>query len=234
MASRSSSSKSQRNVLRVGIAGIGFMGWIHYLAYRRAAGVKIVAICTRDKKKLAGDWRGIRGNFGPPGEQVDVSQWKRYDDLRDLLADPDIDLIDNCLPPYMHHDVSVKALRTGKHVFLEKPMALTIADCVGMVSEAKRHQRQVLVGHVLPFFPEYAQARKIINSGKYGKLLGGTFKRVISDPLWLRDFYEPHRVGGPLVDLHVHDAHLLFRSCGCRFRHQRRHSSAGARLYAWL
>jgi predicted dehydrogenase len=56
---------------------------------------------------------------------------------------------------------------------------------------------------------EYAFARKAIASGKYGKLLGGHFKRVISDPLWLADFYDPAKVGGPLVDLHVHDAHFI-------------------------
>jgi predicted dehydrogenase len=201
--------KSTNSPLRVGIAGIGFMGWIHYLAYRRVPGVEIVAICTRDKKKLAGDWRGIRGNFGPPGEKVDVSGIKRYADLRELINDPEIDLIDNCLPPYLHHDVTVKALRAGKHVFLEKPMALTVADCVGMVAEAHRNEKQVLVGHVLPFFPEYAEARRIIDSGKYGRVLGGHFLRVISDPLWIKDFFDPHRVGGPLVDLHVHDAHFI-------------------------
>jgi predicted dehydrogenase len=202
-------TKTNSRVLRVGIAGIGFMGWIHYLAYRQVPGVELVAICTRDKKKLAGDWRGIRGNFGPPGEKVDVSGMKRYSDLKQLIHDPEIDLIDNCLPPYLHHDVTVQALRAGKHVFLEKPMALTIADCTGMLAESKRSGKQVLVGHVLPFFPEFAHARKIVASGKYGRLLGGRFKRVISDPLWLKDFYEPNRVGGPLIDLHVHDAHFI-------------------------
>jgi predicted dehydrogenase len=209
MAAAKSNSKSSRTTLRVGIAGIGFMGWIHYLGYQRAQGVEVVAICTRDKKKLAGDWRGIHGNFGPPGEKVDVSRMKQYSDIRDMIADPDVDLIDNCLPPYLHHDVSVKALRAGKHVFVEKPMALTVADCMGMVAEANQRKLQLLVGHVLPFFPEYAHARKIIDSGKYGRLLGGHFRRVISDPLWLKDFYEPNRVGGPLVDLHVHDAHFI-------------------------
>lgn len=195
--------------LRVGIVGIGFMGWIHYLAYRRVPGVEIAAICTRDKKKLAGDWRSIRGNFGPPGEIVDVSGIKQYADVSDLLADPDIDLIDNCLPPYLHRDVSLQALRAGKHVFVEKPMALTVADCMAMLAESKRRRKQILVGHVLPFFPEYVQARQVIAGGKYGRLLGGSFKRIISDPLWLNDFYDPKRVGGPLVDLHVHDAHFI-------------------------
>ncbi len=202
-------TKKSGKPLRVGIAGIGFMGWIHYLAYRQVPGVKVTAICTRDKKKLSGDWRGIRGNFGPPGEKIDVSGMNCISNLSELLRDPDIDLIDNCLPPHLHHDVSVQALQAGKHVLVEKPMALSVADCSGMVHAANRSGKQLLVGHVLPFFPEYAEARRIIESGKYGSLLGGTFKRVISDPLWLPDFFQLNRVGGPLVDLHVHDAHFI-------------------------
>lgn len=196
-------------MIKVGIAGIGFMGWIHYLAYQRVRGVKLAAFCTRNQKKLAGDWRSIEGNFGPRGEQVDVSGMKTYRQLSDLLADPEIDLIDNCLPPHLHADVSIQALKAGKHVFVEKPMGLTAAECRKMVAVAKKADRQILVGHVLPFFPEYIQARKAVDGGKYGKLLGGHFKRVISDPLWLKDFYDPDRVGGPLIDLHVHDAHFI-------------------------
>lgn len=196
-------------MINVGIAGVGFMGWIHYLAYQKVRGVKMAALCSRDKKKLAGDWRGIQGNFGPPGEKVDVSAMKTYSKIDDLINDPNIDLIDNCLPPHMHADVSVRALKAGKHVFVEKPMALTAAECKRMVAASEKSGKQLLVGHVLPYFPEYAYARKVIDSGKYGKAIGGTFKRVISDPLWLKDFYDPSRVGGPLVDLHVHDAHFI-------------------------
>ena len=196
-------------MLKVGIACIGFMGWIHYLAYRNVRGTRVVAICSRDRKKLAGDWRGIQGNFGPPGEKISLRGITAYQDLDELLADPEIDLIDNCLPPHLHAELTIRALRAGKHVFVEKPMALTTSDCKRMVAAAQKAGRQVLVGHVLPFFPEYQRAGKLIDSGKYGKLIGGSFLRVISDPLWLPDFYDPDRVGGPLVDLHVHDAHLI-------------------------
>ena len=78
-----------------------------------------------------------------------------------------------------------------------------------MVEASRTSGKQVLVGHVLPFVPEYAAARRMIDEGRHGKLLGGSFKRVISDPTWLKDFYDPTKVGGPLVDLHVHDAHLI-------------------------
>lgn len=196
-------------MIRVGLAGIGFMGWIHYLAYQKAKGVKLAAICTRDEKKLAGDWRGIQGNFGPPGEMVDTSAMEQYSDIADLLRDPSIDLVDLCLPPDLHAETALAALRAGKHVFVEKPMALTAADCDKMLKAAHKAGKQILVGHVLPLLPEYAFAYKAAQSGRYGKVLGGHFKRVISDPLWLKDFFDPEKVGGPLVDLHVHDAHFI-------------------------
>ncbi len=190
------------------------MGWIHWLAYHKVRGVEVTAICSRDAKKLGGDWRDIQGNFGPPGEQVDVSQVKQYSALDDLLADPDIDLVDLCLPPHMHEQATVAALRAGKHVFVEKPMALTTAACDKMVAAANEAQKLLFVGHVLPFLPEYATALETIRSGKYGAPLGGTFKRVISDPTWLKDFFDPARVGGPLIDLHVHDAHFIRTAFG--------------------
>jgi predicted dehydrogenase len=195
--------------MRIGLVGIGFMGWIHYLAYQKLRGVKLAAICTRNQKRLAGDWRGIQGNFGPPGEEVDLKGVAKYSELEQLLADDSIDAVDLCLPPHLHASAATQALNAGKHVFVEKPMALTTAECDRMVQAAKKAGKQVLVGHVLPFFPEFAAALKLVRSGKYGKPLGGYFKRVISDPLWIKDFYDPRQVGGPLVDLHVHDAHFI-------------------------
>ena len=182
-------------MIRVGIAGLGFMGWIHYLAYQRIRGVKLVAVCEQDATRLAGDWRNIKGNFGPPGKMVDLSGMAKYSQLEDLVADADLDMLDICLPPSAHAPAAI--------------MALTTADCRRMVEAAQTAGKQLLIGHVIPFFPEYAYAVKLIRGGKYGKLLGGTFKRVIADPLWLKDFYDLNRVGGPLIDLHIHDAHLI-------------------------
>ncbi len=196
-------------MIKVGIVGIGFMGWIHWLGYQRVKGVKIAAICDSVPKRLTGDWRDIKGNFGPQGEMVDLKKISTYGDFDELLADPEIDVVDLCLPPNMHAEATIKALKAGKHVFCEKPMSLKVADCKKMVAAAEKADKHLAVGHVLPFMPEYQQARKLIDSGKYGKLIGGSFKRVISDPKWLKNFYDPDRIGGPLLDLHVHDAHLI-------------------------
>ena len=196
-------------MIRVGIAGIGFMGMIHYLAYRKLKGVKVAAMCEQDRTRLAGDWRSIKGNFGPAGTMMDLSGIEKYEKLDLMLANPQLDMIDICLPPAAHAPVAIAALQAGKHVFCEKPIALKPADARWMVKAAKDAGKQLMIGQVLPFFPEYAFAYQAVKSRKYGKLLGGFFKRVISDPLWLKDFYDPEKVGGPMLDLHVHDAHYV-------------------------
>src|SRR5688500_8925997 len=111
-------------MVRVGIVGIGFMGMIHYLAYQKVRGARVEAICARDPKKRAGDWRGIQGNFGPPGGQMDLRGVAAYAELDEMLADPAIDLVDLCLPPALHAEAAVAAFKAGKHVLCEKPIAL--------------------------------------------------------------------------------------------------------------
>jgi len=196
-------------MIHVGIAGIGFMGMTHYNAYQKVRGAKVRALCETDEKRLAGDWRSIQGNFGPRGTMVDLSGIDRHRELAAMLADPKLDLIDICLPPQMHADAAVAALKAGKHVFCEKPIALNPKDAQRMVKAADQAGRLLMIGHVLPFFPEYRFAYQAVTSGRYGTLLGGHFKRIISDPLWLPHFYDPKACGGPMIDLHVHDAHFI-------------------------
>src|SRR5579872_4419387 len=107
-------------MLKIGLVSIGFMGMIHYLAARKLHGARVEAVCSRDEKKLAGDWRDIRGNFGPRGEVVDLSGLRKYRTLDELLADPAVDLVDVCNPTHMHPDTAIRALRAGKHVLVEK------------------------------------------------------------------------------------------------------------------
>jgi predicted dehydrogenase len=201
-------------MIRIGLAGVGFMGWIHYLAYRHLKGATLGAVCSRDKAKLAGDWRSIRGNFGPAGEQVDLSAVKRYERLEDLVADPDIDLIDVCNPTHLHPETAIAALKAGKHVLVEKAIALMPEDADAMVVAAKTSGKLLMVAHVLPFFPEFRYAAEIIKDGRYGKLLAGHFKRVISRPDWSADIGDAAKTGGPAVDLHIHDTHFIGLVCG--------------------
>lgn len=196
-------------MIRVGIAGIGFMGMVHYLSYKRIAGVEVAAICEPNEKRRAGDWTDIQGNFGPPGEQMDLTGVEAYETYEEMVRDENLDIIDITLPPAMHHDAALSALAAGKHVFTEKPLAMTLADCQSMRQAASEAGKHLLVGHVLPHFPEYAWALGEIEGGKHGQLLSGSFQRVISDPAWLTNFWSEEKIGGPLLDLHVHDAHFI-------------------------
>ncbi|MBI1915986.1 MAG: Gfo/Idh/MocA family oxidoreductase [Planctomycetes bacterium] len=195
--------------VRIGIVGLGFMGMIHYLAGGRLRGARVAALCSRDPKKLAGDWRGIQGNFGPPGQQMDLGDVKGYQRLEDLLADPNIDLVDVCNPTHVHPPTALRALKAGKHVLVEKAIALDPKDADAMVEAADRAGRLLMVAHVLPFFPEFAYAADAIRSGRHGRLLGAHFKRVISRPDWSAEIGDADKTGGPAVDLHIHDTHFI-------------------------
>jgi predicted dehydrogenase len=198
----------------IGIVGIGFMGMIHHLAARKLAAGKVVALCSRDPKKLAGDWTGIRGNFGPKGSMMDLSGLNRHADVADLLADPAVDLVDLCVPNDEHAGMAIRALEAGKHVLVEKPIALSPADADAMVDAAKASGRLLMVGHVLPFFPEFAHAREAIASGRYGALRAAHLFRVISRPDWSSGIADSDRSGGPAIDLHIHDTHFVGLVCG--------------------
>lgn len=217
-------------MVRIGLIGIGFMGMTHFEAStkleanstsgRRKAidsklnGGQIVALATRDAKKLAGDWTSIQGNFGPRGSLMDLSHVSGYADYRQLLADPNVDLVDVCLPTDQHEAVVLEALAAGKHVLVEKPIATELPAANRMTEAAAKAGKQLLVGQVLPFFPEFAFAAETVRSGKYGKLLAAHFRRVIAQPNWSNDMSDFRKLGGWGVDLHIHDNHYIGLLCG--------------------
>jgi predicted dehydrogenase len=201
-------------MVRIGIVGVGFMGMIHFLAARALQGAQVTALCSRDPKKLAGDWRDIHGNFGPPGTVMDLSTLKKYQHLDDLLADPDVDLVDVCNPTHLHPETARRALEAGKHVLVEKAIALTPEGADAMVQAAARAGKLLMVAHVLPFFPEFSYAAEAIRSGRWGRVLGAHFKRIIARPDWSADIGDASKTGGPAVDLHIHDTHFIGLVCG--------------------
>lgn len=201
-------------MVRIGIVGIGFMGMIHYLAAQKLRGAKVTAICSSDPKKLAGDWRGIRGNFGPPGAMMDLTGLKKYQRVDDLVADSAIDLVDVCNPTHAHAPTALAALKAGRHVLVEKAIALQPREADAMVRTARDTKKLLMVAHVLPFFPEFAFAADAIRSGRYGKVVAAHFTRVISKPDWSSEIADAAKTGGPAVDLHIHDTHYIGLVCG--------------------
>jgi predicted dehydrogenase len=198
-------------MIRIGIVGIGFMGMIHFLAARRLdpATARVAAIASRDPIKRAGDWRGIRGNFGPPGARMDLAGVAAHATLEELLADPSIDLVDICLPTAQHAAAVRLALAAGKHVLVEKPITLGLDEADALVAAALRAGKLLMVGQVLPFFPEFKYLADFVRAGTGGRLLAAHFHRVISRPDWSSAIADAATSGGPSVDLHIHDTHFI-------------------------
>src|SRR5690349_8451819 len=102
-------------MIQVGIVGLGFMGMVHYLTYCKLPGVRVAAICEVNEKRLTGDWTDIKGNFGPAGEQMDLSGVATFTQLDEMLRMKELDVIDVTLPPAMHADATAAAFAAGKH-----------------------------------------------------------------------------------------------------------------------
>jgi predicted dehydrogenase len=201
-------------MVRIGIIGIGFMGYTHFEAAKKLKDAKVTAISTRDEKKLAGDWSSIQGNFGPRAGQVDVSELKTYNDYKELLADPEIDLVDICLPPEMHEKVALEAIAAGKATLVEKPISVQLDAANRMVDAANDAKVPLMVAHVLPFFPEFQFAADCVRSGRFGKLRAAHFRRVICQPDWSNEMSDFRKLGGWGIDLHIHDNHFIGLICG--------------------
>src|SRR5450432_2755749 len=141
--------------MRIAMLGLGFMGGVHLRALRQVAGASVAAVFSNDERQLSGDLTATQGNLGRPGERFDFSAVKQYRELGAVLGDPEIDAVDICLPTFLHEDVAVAALRAGKHVLVEKPMALEGASARRIIAAAERAVRILMGAQVLRFFPEY-------------------------------------------------------------------------------
>jgi predicted dehydrogenase len=209
---------SAKKVIKVGIAGIGFMGVTHFNALKSVRGARVTAIAESEPKRQAGDWSDVRGNYGKAGEKVDLSKIHVYSDYKDMARDPEVDLIDLCLPTPLHTPAVIYSLEQGKHVLCEKPIALNLKDADRMLAAAKAAGKHLFVGQVLRYFPQYRYLKKANETGQYGKLLAARFRRIISRPNWSPGgwnwFADPKKSGGATVDLHIHDVDFVLHLLG--------------------
>jgi len=198
-------------MVKVGLIGIGFMGNMHFGCYRENPKARIVAIADIDKKKLSGDWSDIVGNIAGGAGVVDLSGIKTYDSAEKLIADPEIEYVDICLPTYMHAKYAVKALEAGKHVFCEKPIALTLRDADRMLAAAGKAGKNLMVGQCIRFWPEWAWLKDVLKKKKYGRIMSVHFSRLSPFPTWgWRNWLgRASCSGGAAVDLHIHDTDFI-------------------------
>src|SRR5215212_3145119 len=122
-------SRSEQRMARIGIVGLGFMGRVHYDTYSKLPEARVVAVCDADPKRAAGDLSDTWGNVDKGAtRQLPMDRIKGTCDASELFRNPDVDVIDICLPTPAHVEIATAALATGKHVLCEKPLARSSAD----------------------------------------------------------------------------------------------------------
>lgn len=197
--------------VRIGIVGFGFMGTTHWGVYKGIKGAKVVAIADVDPAKRRGDISKVVGNIsgGDNSRPVDLTGVKVYKDAMRLIEDPDVDIVDICVPTTMHMSYAFAALKLGKHVFCEKPLCRSEAELRSLVLQVKRSKGFFNVGLCVRAWPEYRAAYEYFKSGKAGRMLSATFRRIspgVDGNSWMNWYLDGAISGGALLDLHVHDA----------------------------
>jgi predicted dehydrogenase len=188
------------------------MGATHIRAIEGSSAIKLAAVVSRDPAKLAGDLSAAGGNHGDAGARFDFSGARKYRNLDEALADPEIDAVDLCLPTSLHEDCARKALERGKHVLLEKPMALDAASCERLIAAARSARRVLMVAQVLRFFPAYtALARALPEIGAPHTAL---FRRRCAQPGWGAWLGDKAQSGGGVFDLLIHDVDMALHLFG--------------------
>ncbi|HUE04605.1 MAG TPA: Gfo/Idh/MocA family oxidoreductase [Bryobacteraceae bacterium] len=191
--------------MRIAVLGLGFMGSTHVHAWRQIPGAELAAIFSRNPRRLAGDLTDAGGNLGSPGAKLDFSAVAKYTSAEDAVRDPAVEAIDICLPTHLHEPIALLALAAGKHVLVEKPMALDGAAADRMVAAAERAGRILMVAQVVRLIPSYRVAADILRSGRMGTVRAAIFRRRCAAPAWSAWLTDPAQSGGGVFDLLIHD-----------------------------
>lgn len=197
-------------MVRVGIAGLGFMGRMHFRCYKGLEDVSIVAICDADEDRLK-QKQGAGGNIPGAEQPLELAGIELFTDFDVMLAEAELDAVSITLPTYMHAAFSIRALEAGVNVLCEKPMAMDVAQCEDMITAAEKNGKILQIGHCIRFWPEYVSAKEMIDSGKYGKVKAATLQRLSLTPTWSWDNWmmNGQKSGGALMDLHIHDSDFV-------------------------
>lgn len=190
------------------------MGSTHLKAIQNIPAAELVAVVSDVPEKLTGDLSSIQGNLGGPGLKFDFSDLRKYRDPYDALRDKEIDAVDLCLPTHLHAPVAMAALRAGKHVLVEKPMALDGEEADRMLAEAQESGRVLMAAQVLRFFPAYVPMIDSVKSGAFGPVRSALFRRRCAAPTWNKWLKDPKASGGGVFDLLIHDVDMALHLFG--------------------
>ena len=190
------------------------MGATHIRALDGIEGLTLAAISSSDPQKLAGDLSSVGGNLGEGFATLDFSQVDKHLRWETILEDPTIDAVDICLPTHLHAPATEAALRAGKHVLVEKPMALDFETAIQLVVLAKQQGKVLMAAQVLRFFPMYRQMADLVRSGNLGQVRAATFRRRCSAPPWAAWMQDKSVSGGGVFDLLIHDVDMALHLFG--------------------
>ncbi len=191
--------------MKIAVLGLGFMGSTHVRAWRQIPGAELAAVASNDQRRLAGDLTEAGGNLEGGGEKLDFSAIARYARAEDAVHDANVEAVDICLPTHLHESIAVLALGAGKHVLVEKPMALDGAAADRMIAAAERHRRTLMAAHVVRFLAPYRAAADMLRSGRLGAVRSAMFRRRCGAPGWSAWLTDPAQSGGGVLDLLIHD-----------------------------
>jgi predicted dehydrogenase len=212
---REAAGQARHEPIGVGVIGLGFMGRTHVQAYAKADAAgwanRLVAVCDSDPERRAGRAGGAGNLEGEAPEQVfDPEGVLASEEADDLLSVDEVDLVSICTHTDSHVDLALRALAAGKHVLVEKPVALLADDIARLAAAAGEAGTLCMPAHCMRFWPAWEWLRERVNDGSLGVVRGATFRRLGSRPAWAAGFYDdPARSGGALVDLHIHDADFV-------------------------
>jgi predicted dehydrogenase len=177
--------------MKIGVVGTGTMGKLHLDAWSNMKAVTISGILGRDKSLV-----------DQLAEKYISNTYTEYEEL----LNTDIDVIDICLPTYLHKEFVTKAAQHGKHIICEKPLALNLDDCRAILEICHTYGVQLFVGHTLRFSPEYKHAHDQVKSGVIGEPGVVRLSRGGPYPLGRDSWYQDEvKSGGVILDLGIHE-----------------------------
>ena len=198
----------------IGVIGLGFMGRTHLAAWKAAeqSGLpcKLVAVADGERTRLDGRAQAT-GNLATGASEVlfDPAELFATQDARELLARSDVQAVSICTPTDTHVELALAALAAGKHVLVEKPVALRSADVARLAEAARAAKTLCMPAHCMRFWPGWDWLKERVVDGSLGKVKSAVFQRLGTRPHWSSFYMDAARSGGALVDLHIHDADFV-------------------------
>ncbi|MBP5181877.1 MAG: Gfo/Idh/MocA family oxidoreductase [Lentisphaeria bacterium] len=205
--------------VRIGIIGLGFMGSTHFRIHRENPDAVITALADVDEKKRKGDISSVAGNIGNADntKPLDLTGVKVYGSGFELIKDPDVDMVDICVPTPYHADLVKAAVAAKKYVFSEKPLCRNLAEASELAKVVRHAENFVNFGLCVRAWPEYDYLYREYKKGSFGKVLSATFRRLspsIAGKHWEDWFMDGKRSGGALLDMHTHDTDFIVHMFG--------------------